>query len=659
MTDKEKSMKYVRNIFMLISIPLIMMLTGCPPPQQPEEGPILVPKTAGGFAVFAYEQKISANGQNNGPTIPLPGVPVWGIYNGPYQNQQVYGTVQSYNGYEGNVNNVNYGPYYCSYVPEEYNTIDYYWVCGGEAPALWTHSFNLTFWCGNNNLISYDGNFYTYQIKQLGKDSTDYTVLISGAGGECDMPVTNITQVSTRFAILGQLPQTLTLAGYAPFNTTYGMPLLYVFNGTATIVATETATSVSSDNSQATFPFPSNLQQNGYSLAVANQTNSGSGISTVGTNLLYIASSQTIPGNPFGVSVGAQTYTYNDCYKCGQQNGNNEGSMCNGGSNYFTFPVVSLYSQNQVLIGSTNVNVGLNPTAVAAYSSVPVVQNYTDRCNKDTSSYSGTTRAVVANSGSNTVSILDIVNDVVLSNVSVGNQPVALAVSSDGSTAYVANYTDSTVTQVNLTTGTVIATIAVGGQPTSVALTASGTLWVGGVGFLTQMNTQPMSIIDTQPVAGKSIIALGYSDLVNQLVATTVDTSGNVYTDEISPSTVQAGSVYTPLASNMVSSVGTYPGQGRNATVQAYTATLASANLINTNQVGAPPLVVQDGWAVVTATPTGFTITDITGQVVLVSETTPSPITAIAVDPNLNVVYLVMPDSNTLLTVPLPGTGTN
>jgi hypothetical protein len=67
-------------------------------------------------------------------------------------------------------------------------------------------------------------------------------------------------------------------------------------------------------------------------------------------------------------------------------------------------------------------------------------------------------------------------------------------------------------------------------------------------------------------------------------------------------------------------------------------------------------LVVQDGWAVVTATPTGFTITDITGHVVLVSETTPSPVTAIAVDSTLNVAYLVMPDSNILLTVPLPGT---
>ena len=66
--------------------------------------------------------------------------------------------------------------------------------------------------------------------------------------------------------------------------------------------------------------------------------------------------------------------------------------------------------------------------------------------------------------------------------------------------------------------------------------------------------------------------------------------------------------------------------------------------------------MVQDVWVVITATPTGFTITDISGQLVLDSETTPSPVTAIAVDPSLNVAYLAMPDSNTLLTVPLPGT---
>jgi hypothetical protein len=39
-----------------------------------------------------------------------------------------------------------------------------------------------------------------------------------------------------------------------------------------------------------------------------------------------------------------------------------------------------------------------------------------------------------------------------------------------------------------------------------------------------------------------------------------------VYADEINPSTVQTGGVYTPLASNMVSSVGTYGSRKREST---------------------------------------------------------------------------------------------
>lgn len=413
------------------------------------------------------------------------------------------------------------------------------------------------------------------------------------------------------------------------------------------MVATETATNVSSDGTQATFPFPSTLAENGYSLALVNQISSAPGYSPAGTNLLSIASSQTIAGNPFGVSAGALNITYNTCVL-------EQTMVCTSGSEKSTFPVVSLYSLNQVSINGKSVSVGANPTAVATYSSGTVNDTGGNSYYSYDYTFTGTTRAVVANSGSNTVSVLDIVNGVGLFNVTVGNQPVALAVSSDGSTAYVANYTDGTVSQVNLSAGTVTATVAVGGLPTSAALTSAGNLWVGGVDFLTELNASPLSVVATEQVPGKTITALGYSNSVSQLVATTVDTGGNVYVDEVSPSTFKASSAYAPLASNMVSSVGTH--SVHSAGVQAFTATLASATSINPNQVGAPPLVVQDGWAVVTATPTGFTITDITGQIVLVSETTPSPVSAIAVDSKLNAVYLVMPDSNTLLTVPLPGT---
>ena len=440
------------------------------------------------------------------------------------------------------------------------------------------------------------------------------------------------------------------------------MPLLYIYDG-AGLVTTETATSVSSSGSQATFPFPSSLTQNAYSLATVNQTGSAYGNLAAGSSPLTIASSQTIASNPFGVAAQVITTTWqsadnSDPYgdeTCQGQWTYDSGAYTNSS------PVVILYSLNQVNNGGATIPVGPSPTAIAIYDPQDNRDDEDDGpCHQYRSDTAQMTRAIVANSGNNTVSILDIVNNAVLSTITVGNQPVALAVTSDGSMAYVANYGGSTVTEVNLNTDTPVTTIPVGGQPTSVALTSAGILWVGGVGFLTEINTQTMGVVATESTSGKTITALGFSDGVNELVATTADTGGSVYVDEVNPSTVQPGGTYTTAASHTVSTLGTYFNPLLRMQVHGFTATVTSGSVpISTTQPGAPPLVVQDGWAVVTATPTGFTITDITGHVVLVSETTPSPIAAIAVDANLNVAYLTMPDSNTLLTVPLPGTGTN
>ena len=340
----------------------------------------------------------------------------------------------------------------------------------------------------------------------------------------------------SRFAIAGSTPSSITLPMVDPFTTTYGMPFMYVYsgaNGNPTLYSTITASSVDPSGDSATFPLPSNMPPNAYAFVTYNQ-NSDGGHRPNAFNLYTVASSQTIAGNPFGVAAAGLTDNFETCVN---------GYGCGSGTIYLALPVISLYSTNQVLVDNTAINVGVNPTAVAAYSSGPVT---TESSGVDggayytvNSTFSGTTRAVVTNSGSNTISILDIVNDLVLANVTVGNQPVALAVSSDGSTAYVANYADSTVTQVNLGTNTATATIAVGGQPTSVALTSAGILWVGGVGFLTEINTQTMGIVATESVVGKTIAALGYSDLESKLVATSTDTSGNVYVEEVNPSAVR------------------------------------------------------------------------------------------------------------------------
>ena len=482
-----------------------------------------------------------------------------------------------------------------------------------------------------------------------------------GSIWEMDCPVPGPPlYASRRFAILGNLPSTLTLGSAVPLTTAYGMPLLYVYNSAGTIVATETATSVSSGGTQATFPFPSTLTQSGYSLAIVNQIDGAPGFAPAGDNLLSVASSQTIAGNPFGVAAGGLNWTNTNCAPIAIIDGRPK-MRCSTTSGYRPVPVVSLYSQAQVMVGNTPVTVGNNPTAVAVYPAATEsnTSTMTSGNTTTTTTTSASMRAVVANSGSNTITILDILNDDPIFTVTVGNQPVALVVSSDGSTGYVANYADGTVTEVNLTTYTPVTTVPVGGQPTSIALTATGTLWVGGVGFLTEINTQNMSVVATESTGGKTIVALGYSDQVGQIVAVSVDSSGNVYDDQLNPANVTARGTYTPLNSVVVSTLGTHLDTSTDEEVRSFTDILASTPTLSVNQPGGPPLVVYDAWVAVTATPSGFTITDIADNYVFASVPTPSPVTAIAVDHSLNVAYLTMPDSNLVWTVPLPGTGSN
>jgi hypothetical protein len=93
-----------------------------------------------------------------------------------------------------------------------------------------------------------------------------------------------------------------------------------------------------------------------------------------GVNFFAVGSSQTIEGNPFGVSVGAQTFNQRVCKP--MDVGGVIKSKCTSSSSYDTFPVISLYSLNQVLIGETAVSVGLNPTAVATYQAASVSRTY-------------------------------------------------------------------------------------------------------------------------------------------------------------------------------------------------------------------------------------------------------------------------------------------
>lgn len=600
---------------------VVVAATGCGP--NPNQG----------FTMSTQERIASpVAGGLPGPAFPLVETPVEGHWTAS-DGTNNGGTVSSYD--------------------SDTNTLGLYYVSDGIAPAYWTHDVFMPSFCpypvtpGVIYVGSTFGGLNQFEVQEV------LTANLGTYEWDCISSPASIPDASSRFAIAGHIPSSVTVSALNPFTTTNGLPVMYVFdgisgNGSPNLLTTITATSVVSGGSAATFPLPSSLAQNAYAFETANKTSSGTTPNSF--NLYAVAGTQTIAGNPFGVAVGGVTDAWEDRDSCDRGE--------SSGSTYDTFQVISLYSLNQVQIGGLAVNVGANPTAVTAYNGPRVSRSSSDSCDSYRDVYSGTTRALVANSGANTVTILDLVNDVSLGNVTVGNQPVALAVTSDGGTAYVANYTDSSVTRIALSSGNTTTTVAVGGHPTSLALTAGGVLWVGGSGFLTEINTSTMTATATESTGSKSIVALGYSDGVGQIVATTVDGSGNVYADQLKPSSVTAGGTYTPSKSNLVSSLGTHLNTRTNTNVRSFTATLASSAVLNINEPGAPPLVVQDGWAVVTATPGGFTITDIADNVVIDSETTSSPVTSIAVDPSLNVVYLTMPDSNTVMTVPLPGTST-
>jgi YVTN family beta-propeller protein len=533
-----------------------------------------------GFTIStSIETRNSVGGP--GPYAPMPGTLVLGQY---VPNSGREGYVASYDGHTGLV------------TASDGTVSANYYVSDGIAPANWNHYV----WMPSTCLIP------TPPIQlvntQFFPAMNEFGVLGYGTPNldditwYCSDYLSSVPQADSRFAIVGSVPTSVTLSGREPFSTQYGLPIMYVFSGasgTPKLAATVAASSVNSGGASATFPLPNSLTQGGYFFVTENMNSTG-GYEFNSWNLYSIASSQTIAGALFGVSVATQiTETINCVYVP-------EGTaphivtttQCSQSSSNFTIPVVSLYSANQVLIGSRYMNVGANPTAVVtpAYTAGETSNTVSNSNGYTTTIRSGSLRAIVANSGSNTISVLDTLNDALLYNVTVGNQPVALAVSSDNSTVYVANYTDSTVTQVNLTAGTATATVAVGGKPTSVAITSAGTLWVGGAGFLTEINTGTMSVVATEPIAGITILTLGFSNSVNELVATAIDSGGHVYADEISPGAFHAGGAYTPVASNMVSSLGTRLIRG--AQLQAFTATLAGASTISSNQVGAPPLVV-------------------------------------------------------------------
>jgi len=82
--------------------------------------------------------------------------------------------------------------------------------------------------------------------------------------------------------------------------------------------------------------------------------------------------------------------------------------------------------------------------------------------------------AYIANSGSNTVSVINTTTNEIATTITVASQPYGVSVSPDGSKVYVTNELSSSVSVINTSTNTVTATIPVGQFPISVTESPDG-----------------------------------------------------------------------------------------------------------------------------------------------------------------------------------------
>lgn len=90
------------------------------------------------------------------------------------------------------------------------------------------------------------------------------------------------------------------------------------------------------------------------------------------------------------------------------------------------------------------------------------------------------TKVYVANSASNTVTPITVATNTPGTPISVGSNPIVVAITPGSRVAFVTNNASATVSQIDLTTNRVIRTITIpGGQPAAVAVTPDGaTAWV-------------------------------------------------------------------------------------------------------------------------------------------------------------------------------------
>jgi YVTN family beta-propeller protein len=443
---------------------------------------------------------------------------------------------------------------------------------------------------------------------------------------------TESANTSTHFALPGAIPSTIT--AYSNFSNTYGQPGLRVYVGgsSPSLVSVMSATSTT-PGSSAVFPFPtqsngSQLAEGFYGLVPTNETSSGSVVAAGLPSYLALGGTTTLAG-AYGVDAAdIETYrTTCDAHGC-----------TTTPTVISSAPILTEYYAGEVVsyTGAT-IPVGSEPVAIKAWGS------YLGSVKKGLTTFytHGPSGAVVANLGSSSVSMVSFSSNSVVANISVGAQPMAIALNSAGTMAYVASYGNGTLAAINLSNNTLSGTTTGLTGAQSVTMDPSGSyVWVGGTNYLYKVSVSTLAVAASYPVSGQ-VTSLAASNAQNELVYTLVEgccSSSSAYSaNEVAISTLTSKGTYN------AASASPYAAHTMGGTLPS-AATLPQATVVSAQ--------FSNGFAA-SATPTGFVVYDLESHTQLMVGTTPTPVRGIASDPANMFAYFTVPDSNEYIAVPL------
>jgi len=377
-------------------------------------------------------------------------------------------------------------------------------VDNARMPAYWDFQWEHPDYCVDVGAPPYpllpNPADYTNLVEQPSESSTAASI----RGFNCftnspDNPDFAPTEVNPQFVLDNELPSTVTVSAFSPISAAASITNLRVFSMGLANPATVSAVSIASNGLSATFPYPTGtggtaLPAGPYITTITTDPVGGTQ-TTNGMEPLYIAHNDTSWPSAFGLDVAVPeevvtTVTFSEVTVAPNVQRCLPTSTTSkyGGS---SLPLVTLPTLGELGVGTSanKIAVGSDPTVVIAYNGVtqsstitlsggcePGMQNIT---------YTGAQSALVVNTGSNSVSLVNIGQyPYPTGTVAVGSKPVAAVINPAGTLAYVANYARRTISEISLQNVGVTRTLAVAAHPTAVAFDSNGNLWVGGQGNL-------------------------------------------------------------------------------------------------------------------------------------------------------------------------------